>query len=97
VADGQGPVAGPEEPTVSVGITMPAPTPVGLAARLSEAPMPGAQNPTHDREPIMAGNPLLASEVATLLPTSTPPEIDVIPMPNPVVNIGTDMSDIYQD
>ena len=45
----------------------------------------------------MASNPLLASEAATSLPTSTPTEIDVVPVPDPVVDMGTDMSDIYQD
>jgi len=97
VADGQGPIVGPEEPTVSAGVTMPAPTPVGLAAQLSEAPMPGAQNPTYDGGPIMASNLLLATKVAASLPTSTPTEIDVVPVPDPTADMGTDTSDIYQD
>jgi len=97
VADGQRPVAGPEGTTASAGVTTPTPTPVGLTARLSEAPVPGAQNPIHDGGPVMASNPLLAAEAATLPPTSTPTEIDVVSVPDPVADMGTDTSNIYQD
>jgi len=59
--------------------------------------MLGAQISNYDGEPVMAGNPLLAPDMAPLLPMSTPTEIDVIPMPDPTADMGTNTSDIYQD
>ena len=67
---------------------------VGLAARLSAAPVPGAASPAHSPMAVDADTTVVP--LAPLPPTSTPMDVDDAPVTSTAGDVGMDTSDIYQ-